>query len=111
MNYWPTSIKEVINWFSFMNIMEYNADNIENEITLLPSLVKMFSMFQMRFWYDNKHDDQNDMKIISIRCSNRRKEKGLSMNNMNTNYKYIITSFVLNKVLHHVGMSWIIETH
>ena len=30
---------------------------------------------------------------------------------MNTNKKNIITSFMLNKVLHHVGMSWIIETH
>ena len=33
------------------------------------------------------------------------------MNNMNTSYKDIITSFVFNTVLHHVGMSWIIETH
>ena len=33
------------------------------------------------------------------------------MENMNTNYKDIITSFVLNTVLHHVSMSWIIETH
>ena len=29
------------------------------------------------------------------------------MDNMNTKYKDIITSFVLNTVLHHVGMSWI----
>ena len=33
------------------------------------------------------------------------------MKNMNTNYKYIINKFVLNKMLHHVGMSWIIETN
>ena len=26
--YPPTSIKEVINWFPFMNIMDYNADKI-----------------------------------------------------------------------------------
>ena len=32
------------------------------------------------------------------------------MDNMNTTYQYIITSFVLNKVLHHVCMLWIIET-
>ena len=31
------------------------------------------------------------------------------MKNMDTNYKDIITTFVLNTVLHHVGMSWIIE--
>ena len=30
MNFWPTSKKEVINWFPFRNIMEYTADNIEN---------------------------------------------------------------------------------
>ena len=56
-------------------------------------------MFQIRFWCDNKHDDQNKVKIISIMCSNCEKETGLYMKNMNTNYKNIITSFVLNKVL------------
>ena len=30
---------------------------------------------------------------------------------MNTKHKYIVTVFVLNTLLHHVGMSWIIETH
>ena len=33
------------------------------------------------------------------------------MNNMNTNYKYVINSFVFNTLLQHVGMLWIIETH
>ena len=33
------------------------------------------------------------------------------MNNMNTNYKDIVNVFVLNMLLHHVGMSWIILTH
>ena len=65
----------------------------------------------MRFWYDNEPDDQNGVKIIAIRCSTCGKETSLYMNNMNTNYKGIIISFVLNKVLHHVGMSWIIEAH
>ena len=32
------------------------------------------------------------------------------MNNMNTKYKDTTTSFVLNTLLHHVGMSWIIDT-
>ena len=30
---------------------------------------------------------------------------------MNNKYKYIITSFFFNTLLHHVGISWIIETH
>ena len=33
------------------------------------------------------------------------------MNNMNTNYDEIITQFLLNTILHHVGMSWIIRTN
>ena len=68
-------------------------------------------MFQMRFWYDWELDDQNVVKIIAIRCSNCGKETGLSMDNINTKYKYIVTVFVFNTLLHHVGMLWIIETH
>ena len=30
---------------------------------------------------------------------------------INTTYQDIITSFLLNKMLHQVGMLWIIETH
>ena len=63
MTYWPTIIKEVINWFPFLNIMEYTTYKIDNEITLLPSLLKMFSMFQMSFWYDKEHDDKIDAEI------------------------------------------------
>ena len=55
-------------------------------------------------WYNKEPDDKHDVKIIAIRCSNRGKETGLSINNMNTNYKYIITSFLLNTLLQHVGM-------
>ena len=33
------------------------------------------------------------------------------MNNMNINYKDVINSFLLNKFLHHVGISWIFETN
>ena len=62
-------------------------------------------MFWMRFWYDNDHDGQNDVKIIAIRCGNCGKETGLYISNMNTNYKDITNSFVLNKVLHHIVMS------
>ena len=38
------------------------------------------------------------------------KETGLSMKNMNDNYNDTITQFLLNTMLHHVGMSYIIET-
>ena len=63
MTYLTTSIKEGINCFTFLNIMKYTADRIENQITLLPSLLKIISMFQMRIWYDKEPSDQNDMKL------------------------------------------------
>ena len=67
-------------------------------------------MFQIRCWYKKVHDDQNEVEHISIRCSNCGKEIGLSMGNMNTKYKDIIILFVLNTMLHPVGMSWIIKS-
>ena len=51
------------------------------------------------------------MKIKAISCSNCGKETEFSLDNMNTNYKDIVTVFVLNKLLNHVVMSWIIEAH
>ena len=64
----------------------------------------------MLFWYDKEPDDQDDVKIIALKCSNCGKT-GLSINNMNTKYKDIITSFALNILLDHVGMSLLIERH
>ena len=71
----------------------------------------MFSMFQIHCWYNKGHDDHNKVENIAIRCSNCGKKTGLSMKSINTNYKHIITFFVLNTVLHHIGMSWIIKTN
>ena len=111
IDYWPTSIKDYINWLLFLNIMEYTSDRIYNYATLLPSLLKMFSMFQISFWYNKGHDDQNKVEHISIKRINCGKQTGLSMDDMNTKYKAVITSFVSNTVLHHVGILRIIETN
>ena len=35
----------------------------------------------------------------------------IDVDNLNTTHQDIITTFVLNTMLHHVGMLWIIETH
>ena len=35
----------------------------------------------------------------------------IDVDNLNTRYHDIFTYFVLNKMLHHVDMLWIIETH
>ena len=68
-----------------LNIMKYTVDRIENEITLLPSLLKMFSMFQIICWYNKVHDDRNKVEHIYIRCISCGKETGLSIKITNTN--------------------------
>ena len=65
-------------------------------------------MFKISCWYNKGNYDQNKVENIAIRCGNCGKQTGLSIYNINTKYKGIITFFVLNTVLHHVGMSWII---
>ena len=71
--------------------MEYQADNIENNTKLLPSLLKIFSMLQICCWYNKGHDDKNKLEHIPIRCSNCGKQTGSSMDDINTKYKDIIT--------------------
>ena len=39
--YWPIGIKEIIQWFPFISMMEVTACNIETDISLLLSLSKV----------------------------------------------------------------------
>ena len=70
------------------------------------SLLKMFSMFEIRLSCGD-----NNLDIVSLKCINCKREKGL---NKETGIKWVydefITQFVLNEMLHHVGMSWIISS-
>ena len=64
----------------------------------------MFSMFEIRL---SRGD--NDLDIVSLKCINCKKETGLNSETRFTwVYDEFITKFVLNAMLHHVGMSWII---
>ena len=51
-------------------------------------------------------DDKGSVQIIAIRGINCEKETGLYLGN--SKIKKMIPKFVLNAILHHVGMSWII---
>ena len=51
-------------------------------------------------------DYKDEVKIISVGFINFEKEKGLYL--INSSFQEIITKFVLNEILHHVGMLWII---
>ena len=47
----------------------------------------------------------------AIRCSNCGKETMKDVDNLKTIYQDTITTFLLNTMLHHVGMLWIIENN
>ena len=42
-----------------MTTMDHTSDNIEAHITLSPSLLKVFAMFEMSPWYDNEKLKKN----------------------------------------------------
>ena len=49
---------------------------------------------------------------MSIKCINCKRETGLdSETSFTWVYDEIVTKFVLNSMLHHVGMSWIIRSN
>ena len=50
--------------------------------------------------------DKERLDVIAIRYINFKKETGLY--SQNSTFEEMITKFVLNAILHHVGMSWII---
>ena len=68
-------------------------------------------MFKISFLYNPGKVDNKTAEKIDIRCGNCGRETAADMDNMNATYQDIITSFVFNTTLHHVGMLSIIETH
>ena len=88
--------------------MEFSADRIENDKNILPSLLKLFSMFKIKCWYSPGEDEIKIQEKIAISCSNCGKETMIDADILNTTYQDIITIFVLNTMLHHFDILWII---
>ena len=63
-------------------------------------------MFQLRLFYDKYDEEGNFADTIAIRC--RKFNKDTTLHLKDTPIEEMITKFVLNAILHHVGMSWII---
>ena len=86
--------------------MEYTGNVMQDDTHLTSSLLKMFSMFEILL---SCGDDNLDK--VCLKCVNCKKETGL---NAETGFKEfydeVITQFVLNSMLRHVGMSWIIRS-
>ena len=94
-------------WFPFLTIMEHTGNKIQQYKGLIPSLLKMFSMFEIRLSFGD-----DDLDALSIKCINCTKETGLNSETSFTwVYDEIVTKFLLNAMLHHVGMSWMISSN
>ena len=52
--YWPTSIKDTIHWFPFLTIIDHTENTLKTNKGIITSLLKLFAMFQLRFFYDEK---------------------------------------------------------
>ena len=63
--YWPTPIKDTIQWFPFLTIMEHTANIMKTNKGLISSLLKVFAMFELRL-ISNKEK----LYVIDIRCIN-----------------------------------------
>ena len=55
----------------------------------------------MCLFYDNNNEEENVVDAIAIKCRNCRRNTGLYLKDKTT--QEMITQFVLNTVLHHVG--------
>ena len=87
--------------------MEHTANKMQDDKGPISSLLKMFSMFKIRLSYGDK-----DLDTVSLKCINCKRETGLdSETSFTWVYDEIVTKFVLNAMLHHVGMSWIISSN
>ena len=103
--HWPISIKKTIQWFTFITILEHTAKKWKKRSDII--IINVFAMFEIRLSYEDKK-----MDVVSLKYINCKRETGL---NPETKFSWvfdeIITKFVLNAILHHVGMSWIISSN
>ena len=91
-------------WFPFLEIMEYNGNDIKNDTPLTSSLLKMFSMLEICLTVGDVNVDE-----VSLMCSNCKRSTGLKTSGKEF-YDKMITPFVMNSMLHHGRMSWIISS-
>ena len=62
----------------------------------------------MRFLYYEHNEEDHVVEAIAIKCRNCHRNAGLFLKDKTV--EEIITHFVLNSVLHYVGLSWIISS-
>ena len=74
--HWPASIKETTQWFTFLTNMEHTANKMQDDKRVISSLLKMFTMFEIRLSYEDE-----DLDTVSLKCINCKRETGLDPEN------------------------------
>ena len=63
--HWPESIKSTLQWFPFLEIMEYTGNVIQDDSHLTSSLLKIFSLFEICLSCGDV-----DLDTVSLKCVN-----------------------------------------
>ena len=71
--------------------MEHTANILNPNKGIIPSLLKVFAMFELRLF-----DDKGELYVIAIRCINCKKATGLFLRN--STFEEMMTKFVLNAI-------------
>ena len=66
--HWLESIKSTLQWFPFLEIMEYIGNVMQDDTHLTSSLLKMFSLFEIRLSCGDV-----DLDTVSLKCINCQK--------------------------------------
>ena len=64
-------------WFPFLSIIGPITSNIEKDISLFLSLLKVFAMFHMRLLYHKHDEEEHVVEAISTQCKNWHRNTGL----------------------------------
>ena len=89
-------------WFPFKSIMWYESDNIECPADNLNSLLKLFSMFNIKIIYDETINNKYVPEDVGIMCINFGKSISCFLDNQNI--EDFITPFVTNMLFQHIGL-------
>ena len=84
--------------------MEHTENIIHQKQGLITSLLKVFDVLELRLI-----DYRDKVEAISVRCINFKKETGLYLRT--STLEEMTTKVVLNEILHHVDMQWIIRSN
>ena len=85
------------------------SDKIKSPAEHLKSLLKLFSMFKIRIWYDERIGNEDVPEAVGIMRINCGKIIVFSLDNQII--EHFMNTFVTNIVFQHVGLSWIIKSN